>query len=244
MLAVAMVPSEPSDSNAGFAGEGPEPPPPGELRPDPALQVRDLLQPVGRRLEVPSGWQSLFDASDTRELLARLADGDPLDMRRRGIRFARQRSIAIHADRLWMRALAIAAYKGMLYTGIPTLEDWCDGIVRRGARDLLQDDLLLEFEREPLDAESEVGFRFAVELFGVEPPLSRLCALRFNLLEPKTRSVLWAIVLEGRSLGDLDPLEFGSAQEVRTRYRAGLEAIKTLKPPTLGELAVQENQLW
>jgi PAS domain-containing protein len=218
------------------------PMPPGELRDDGALQARDLLAVVPPPT-APQRWQELFDVWDSRELLGRLVDGDPLSLRPRVLRMCREHALLMHADRLLMRALALCAFKGQLYTGSPPIEKWCDSVVQRAARDLLHEDLEREVGGELLLREDEVLFRLFVELFGVEPPLSRRASVRFHQAPLNARRVVWRITLEGRPIDAVAGLEGITQQEAEGHLRSVLESLILNRELDWNDLANEEDDL-
>ncbi|MBI1379870.1 MAG: hypothetical protein GC161_02135, partial [Planctomycetaceae bacterium] len=101
----------------------------------------DLIVPVAAAGAPKVGWSELFDAADARELMGRLAKGDPLGLRGLCVEHLCARSLALHADRLHIRCLALAAFKGLLYAGRPPLDVWLRGLVAQGATELVREDL-------------------------------------------------------------------------------------------------------
>lgn len=220
-----------NEQGSSIEGDPDPAPPAGTLREDPAAQVRDLLVPARVARAPVAEWRELFDASDPRELLTRLAEGDPLGLRARGIRHVQRTALAIHADRLFIRLLALVAFKGLMYAGRPALDEWLEKLITAGARDLVRADLEAELAQRPLSASEEVGYRFMPELIGVEPALGRLAAVRFNLLDPATRKVLWSALFEGRSPQDL------ASADADERYRSGLAVLSELAPIRMSDFA-------
>jgi len=206
------------------------PPPVGTLREDPAEQVRDLIVPVAAVGAAKVGWGELFDAADARELMGRLAKGDPLGLRGLCVEHLRARSLALHADRLHIRCLALVAFKGLLYAGRPPLDVWLRGLVAQGAAELVREDLEFEIEDRPVHPEDEVSYRFLSEVFGVEPPLARRVGVRFNLLPGDVRQVLWRAAMEGVPLAQL-----GDGAEAR--LREGLDVLSRAAPLAFADLA-------
>lgn len=222
------------------ASAWPEPMPPGELREQAELQARDLLVPPAP-LPKNLAWQELFDADSSRELLARLATSDPLSLRTRVRLRIRTSALLLHADRLLLRALALCAYRGQLYAGRPALDDWCDAIVRSSVRELLREDLEREYSAEPLAADDEVMFRLFAELFGIETPLTRLASVRYHLVPRESRRVLWTVALEGTSLRELATRSSTPVELLEHQLRGAFEALSDPRRPTLGELALREE---
>ncbi|MBI1381495.1 MAG: hypothetical protein GC161_10470 [Planctomycetaceae bacterium] len=234
------TPSPEGASTGQAASAWPDPMPPGELREQAELQARDLLVPPAP-LPKSLAWQQLFDADSTRELLARLATGDPLSLRPRVLLRIRTSALLVHADRLLLRALALCAYRGQLYAGRPTLDEWCDTIVRQSVRELLREDLEREYAAEPLSADDEVLFRLFAELFGIETPLTRLASVRYHLVPRENRRVLWTVALEGTSLAALAERTSTPAHQLEQQLRGAFEALSDPRRPTLGELAIREE---
>jgi hypothetical protein len=216
--------------------------PPGELRQSGALQLRDLLA-VAPPPTTPKKWRELFDAWDSRELLARLAEGDPLSLRTRVLRTCREHALILHADRLLLRSLALCAFKGQLYTGSPPLEKWCDGVVHRAARDLLHEDLEFEVGGELLLRADEVLYRLFSELFGIEPSLSRRASVRFHQAPEKARRIVWRGVLEGRGLDETAKLEGITTREAETHIRTTVAAMAEDRALDWNDLADEEDIL-
>jgi len=231
-------PSDPPEHNRGPLA----PMPVGELRDDGALQVQDLLIPAPPPLVGPSDWRALFDAEDSRELLERLAHRDPLCLRSRVLRVCRDQALILHADRLLLYNRPRCAHSGRLYGGSPPLSRWCDDIVAAAARDLMSEDIEVELDGEPVIEEDFVLYRMFVELYGVEPALSRIASVRFHACELAARRVAWSASIEGRSLAEIATTQALGAEAADAHLRACLRALSDTRRPSWKDLAAHHGE--
>ncbi len=170
-------------------------------------------------------WRAVLGGMSPREVLARLLQGDPLDLR--GVVAARleRRAYLFDADRVHLRALAHCARYAVRYRGVPPLETWLAELVDQALLDLLREDLQAERRGEAPQAEELAAFVDLARPLGLEPALMRRVCLAHNLLREEDRMAFHGLVIVGRSLEDLARAMGISGLEVARRARRGLEAV-------------------
>jgi hypothetical protein len=210
--------------------------PMGELRQDPGLLVRDLLRPTPRAGRPANPWKRLFAARDAHELLGRLADGDPLDLRGRVRLRLRAAWLLLHPDRVLLRSVALVAFRAPLYSGRPPVDFWCDQLVGLAVQQLLQEDAVAEAELRPATEEAQVHHMLFRELFGIAPAFARRASVRFHGLPEVTRRLIWHAVVEGAGPEELEARGLGRLAEIRARLEQGLETLASPNPLALGEV--------
>lgn len=96
--------------------------------------------------------------------------------------------------------------------------------------DLIAEDLEQELDGEALAEPDRVLYRMFVELFGIEPALSRLASVRYHQASPMGRRVVWRVAVEGRSLTEIAALEGRAGEEVEDDLRRTLRALSDRRP--------------
>lgn len=215
--------------------------PVGELRQDPGLLVRDLLRPSPRAASVAVPWKQLFSARDVHELLGRLAEGDPLDVRTRVRVRTRKAALLLHADRLLLRAVALIAFRAPLYAGRPPIDPWCDELVAFGAGQLLREDAAAELQGSPLADGEEVHYVLFRELFGIAPAFTRRASVRYHALPEAVRRVIWPVVVEGVGPDELAGRGLGTPDRIRERLDLGFATLTSPLPLSPAELPLQDE---
>ena len=206
------------------------PPPPGEIREDPAGQLRDLLipQPPVRALS-DSAWKSHFTGS-VQTIVFHLMDGDPLELRQRCAERLSARRLVIHPDRLCMRAVVRVALLAMLQGPPRSLEEFVRRRIDFSIRELLLDDYTEELAGRPIPEDDLVYYLVMADAFGVELPLARRAALHFDVAPEAVRRTLWALCLEGKSLAQAAAEGLGAEVELERHLRQGLGVLSRLDP--------------
>lgn len=170
-------------------------------------------------------WRGVLAGMSPREVLARLLQGDPLDLRRVVARCLAERAYLFDADRVHLRALAHCARYAVRYRGTPPLEDWLMEIVDQAILDLLREDAEAERRGTPTVAEDLAAFADFARPLGLEPQAMRRVCLAHNLLREPERQAFHALVISGRGLDEVARVLGISAVEVARRARRALEAV-------------------
>lgn len=170
-------------------------------------------------------WRGLLAGMSPREALARLLQGDPLELRRIVAQRLAERAFLFDADRVHLRALAHCARYAMRYRGSPPIDVWLTQIVDQATLDLLREDVEAERRGAPTDLEEHAAFVDLARPLGLEPQAMRRACLAHNLLREPERQAFHALVVCGRGLDDVAREQNQSAVEVARRARRGLEAV-------------------
>jgi hypothetical protein len=165
-----------------------------------------------------------------RQVLARLVDGDPLALERRVRRYLGERALLLDAERLFLRAVARAAFAAARWNGDTRLEPWLDAQIVRAASDLMDEDRAAEREGTP-PVSTESRYAFLAEALGVEPDVARRACVVFNDLPERVRRVWWAAVVERSSLERCVSRGLGTPADVRADLRRALLALSLLEDP-------------
>jgi hypothetical protein len=152
-----------------------------------------------------------------REILARIVPGDPLGLRARVARRARERALLVDVERAALRAIALVAARGPRYRGRPRLDLWLEARIDDALDDLLEED------RTPGAARHGSAADLARRL-GLSPAALARGRARFHDLPFDERDAFVRLVIEvdpveeaARSLGAPGP-------ELARRARRGLVA--------------------
>lgn len=176
-------------------------------------------------------WRAWLAGGTPREVLARIVQGDPLELRKRVARKLRSEALLYDADRVQLRVLARCARGAPAYRGRPDLETWLERQVDDALRDLLREDdersaaassaIRKAARRTNGGSSTEEATRVRrdaapgtsgalVELarpLGLDPASLEQACQAFNRLPVADRRAFFLLVLEAR---DLDQLARGA----------------------------------
>lgn len=174
------------------------------MEPVPELQ----LAPVSTR------WQDWFRSRSPREILSRIAPGDPLRLRPRIGAFLEQRALLLEADAMQLRALALVARAAVRYRGQPELDLWLLDRIREAAEELIEDP-----QRSTAEASA---FELLGRPLGLDPQGLRRATERFNRLPELDRQAFFGLVLRGKALESMSKEHNECATELARRARTVL----------------------
>ncbi len=143
------------------------------------------------------------------EVLARLADGDPLGLGARVCARARERWLLVDPDRALARALAVVASRAPLWRGRPGLERW-----------------LAECVDDALD-----GLASEVAGPALPGPIDGRALARFHRLPAGEREAFCRVVLDGESPEALAASLGITFSELGRRARRALDTLLPSGPP-------------
>lgn len=177
------------------------------------------------------GWRSLLSGASAREVLVKIADGDPLELERRARAFLEARAVLVDVERLIARGLARVAYEAPRYTGFPPLDLWLARNLERSVGELLDEDRFAARNGRPADERTLASFAFLSEALGVAPELARKVAVVFNDLPEEVRRCYWAQGVQGRELDDCVAAGLGTHEEVQRNVERAVRAMSQLADP-------------
>ena len=159
-----------------------------------------------------------------REILERLATGDPLGLEESGARRIRERFHLIDPDRLFQRSLLRVA----LAAPGPgreeeTFEHWLTDRIDEAIGEALRQDQerLIAGDPPPRPEHHD----FMDEWMGIEPEAALAAAVRFNGLPRKARRVFFELIVEGKSVARCLEDGLGPAEMLRVNARRALSAL-------------------
>lgn len=192
----------------------------GELQPRPSRSK-------GRGRRSFQGSEILGGGSSA-AILARLLDGDPLDMDGRCFARIRHHAVLVDGDRLYQHATARVAAQALYYEGKPPLARWLQLRIDEVIRILLDEDLQAELDGRPPEGPTDPACGFLIDTLGVEPPLARTCAVVFNNLSIPVRKAFWARVMQDKSLNRAVAEGLGPPAKCEARVRYAMGMMSTL----------------
>lgn len=194
-------------------------------RPGPARGAGD---PAPARERYPG--ERLLAGSSPREILARLSNGDPLEIAHRATQRLRGQAYLLDLSLVRNRSLARTAYAAFLYRGDPPLEEFLERCIDRALRELIDED------RADVREGAEVGEEDArcaivAERFGVDAPTARRACLAFNELPHDVRATWYGLEVEGKSFHRIVAEGLGPPERARANLRRALTTLNLLQDP-------------
>jgi hypothetical protein len=178
-------------------------------------------------LEVPC--EDPLRGSSARVVLARLIDGDPLELWPRCQQALREGGWLLSQQRLFLRAAAQTAYRARGYEGEPELGRWLEQNIQASIDDLLLEDK--ESERSEIDATESDDTRAGAlaAILGMEPGTLKQAICRYHELADETRRAFFSTVVDGRAVESFAAENGLSSQEVERRVATAFEVLAGLR---------------
>ncbi len=169
--------------------------------------------------------RAILGARSSREVLARLLDGDPLEIDARCRERIVARALMLALRRVYLRAVARIAHQGPRYLGVPGLDVWLTQRIDESLDDLIAEDREEELSGVPPTSPWDPRFAFVSETLGIEPALARRACLCFNMLPDEVRRTYFAIAVERKSLHRYVAEGHGPPARVREQLDQALRAL-------------------
>ncbi len=204
-----------------------EPPEGGKTVPGSSVE-----DPAAQRA-VSARWAVLFAGGSAREILSRIVQGDPLELREHVARRMRAECYLLDADRVHLRSLARCARAAVRYRGRPELSAWLESIVGESIAELLAEDHEAAHSGSSAEATHAGAFAALARPLGLDPESMRAACVLFNRLPLPERSAFFDLVIEGRSLDACAHQRGESGTEIARRARRALDVLlsaQTKKP--------------
>jgi hypothetical protein len=156
-------------------------------------------------------------------------------------RVLREKCHLFAPERLWMRTVARAAYRGTV-AGVKRPDAaWLELMVADSVRDLLGEDRQEEQQLVPLDEHTQHDYAMLTELLGIPQNRARLAAVRFNDLEFARRRIVFRAVVEGWSIDRCVEDGLGTREHVESELRAALAEIARTREHPIEPRLVDEH---
>ncbi len=188
--------------------------------------------PEGSKPGEPS-WKSVLGEGSPREILARLVEGDPLDLRARCELRVRSQAVLIDVHRLHLRTAAHVARHGREYKGSPPLEIWLAEKIRHATRELLQEEAERAASGEIPEAPEDDRLLLIADTLGIDTGVIGRGCVAFNRARYEVRAAFYGLVLEAQ-----DPTAWCTAnsttiERATSSLRAALYALGVRETPDL-----------
>jgi hypothetical protein len=218
-----------------------EPSHPSGSSSDPADEPHDDARPGHDSVSDFPG-RAILSAPNSREVLARLMDGDPLEIDARCRERILSRALMLALRRVYLRAVARIAHQGPRYRGVPELDVWLAARIDEALDDLLAEDREEELSGVPPTSPWDPRFAFISETLGIEPALARRACLSFNVLPDEVRHAYFSIAVEGKSLHRYVAEGNGPPSRVREHLNQALAALGLRIDPDQGGSEVSDER--
>ncbi|HEV8113715.1 MAG TPA: hypothetical protein VGR31_13145 [Planctomycetota bacterium] len=181
----------------------------------------------------------LLRGGSPKEILARLVDGDPLEVRARCKEQLHLRALLLSLDRLQLRTVARIAYAAPRWRGEPPLGRWLVERIEHSMKELIDEDGEAVLSGIPDPEATDERYAFLSSLLGIEPQLGQRACVAFNAQPEPVRKAFFAVLIEGQRFNRYVAEGNGSPQEVKGYLRAAFRALGLAdefrrRPPTEG----------
>lgn len=162
------------------------------------------------------------------EIFDKLADGDPLGLERRTLRYLDQEGLVLPPFRLIQLSGAQVAFEALRYPGDPPLDAWVRRCIAKAAWMLVEEQGADERQGLPVaQSEDVVYYQTFAQRVGTELELARAVCCTINHLPTEPRRIFHAVAIQGRSPRELadDGHGKGSVDRVNHLLQAATKEI-------------------
>jgi len=142
----------------------------------------------------------LFRDAAPREILARLLEGDPLELRRRSVERVRSQALLLDAGRLHLRTVAHVARHASAYRGAPPIDVWIAEKLRCSTSELLEEDAERAHSGEIPALRHGPLMEQIARTLGLEITTLALGLVAFHKAAHEVRSAFQGLVIDRRPL--------------------------------------------
>lgn len=171
------------------------------------------------------GWRRLFSAPSPRAVLARLVDGDPLELWPRCVERVTDDAVLVPQARLYHRSIAQVAFAAMRYRGDPSLDEFLADRIAASLAELIEEDAE-SVRARVLDVDlREAPYPRVAAVLGIELPQVRGACVAFNALPDLVRKRAYPIMFAGRTIQSCAGPDLGPPDEFPPAIEAALAAM-------------------
>jgi hypothetical protein len=167
----------------------------------------------------------LLRGSSPRVVLARICDGDPLELHARCSAHVGEQALLIDPARLYSRSAARIAYSAMAWRGDPRPAEFIAQRIALSLTELVEEDQEAIAHGAPPSPDPDAVHDFVSSVLGLERALAPRACAAFNGLALPLRRAWFAVVVEGETIVDHAATAAVEEAMVRQRLRSVLEAI-------------------
>lgn len=147
------------------------------------------------RAGAPDDWpgRALLQGASPRAILAKLCDGDPLELGPRVFEHLQASAVLVDPNRACSRAAARVAYAAMRYRGAPELGVFLRRCIEQSVAELVEEEAEDEVASLLNDDAPGAHLLFLWKLLGIEPGLARRASIVFNQQPIEVRRAFLAV---------------------------------------------------
>ncbi len=151
--------------------------------------------PEGESPKVPP-WKAILGAGSPRAVLARIVDGDPLDLRGRCELRLRSQAVLLDLNRVHLRCAAHVARHAAAFSGQPPIDVWLAERVRKATQEILHENAEAAASGAiPMPPDDE-RLRLVADTFGIDPAQIGLACVAFNRQAYEARAAFHGLILD------------------------------------------------
>ncbi|MBI5364609.1 MAG: hypothetical protein HZA53_15640 [Planctomycetes bacterium] len=173
----------------------------------------------------PDGWRALFAGGSPRAILARLCEGDPLEIGPRCDEALAEAAYLLAHRKVIGRALARIAHAAPKYNGRRPLGEFLQKRIEASIEELVDEEQQELWLAGPVDLAEYDPYPLVARRLGVELREARVACSVVNRQPVESRKAFIALVIEGRSLAACARAGVGSPDDLLARVEQGLRAI-------------------
>lgn len=177
---------------------------------------------------------ALLAHRSAKEVLARLIDGDPLEIEARCMARIEHQARFVDVRRLHLRAVARIAHAAPRYRGEPPLDRWIEERIDASMDDLVTEDSEEERSGLPPSQPWDPRYAFLAEALGIEPTLARRACIAFNDQSTEVRRTYFAVVVAKKTIHRYVAEGNGPPEKVKAELQRVLDAIRAAIEPRSG----------
>ncbi|MBL8858314.1 MAG: hypothetical protein JNL28_07425 [Planctomycetes bacterium] len=178
-------------------------------------------------------WRALFEGRSSREILADLVDGDPLEISPRCAERLLTRCYLLDMERLYFRSVARVAYAGPSYRGAPEFTEFLRERIDASIDELLREDRAEERAGHPVLPGQDARYTFVSQVLGMEVGVTRRGVCHFNVLDERIRHAFFSLVVQAKRFRRYVAEGNGPPERVSDSLRIAFETLGAPYPKWL-----------
>jgi len=186
-------------------------------------------QPLSSAQPIPTPeepvWKRVLSGASPREILSRLVDGDPLELRSRCEARLRSQAILLDRHRLQLRTAAHVARHAPGYAGSPPIDVWLAEKIKKAVQELIAEAVELTAAGEIAQPPDDDRLVAIAEAMGMDPSVLARGCVAFNRASFETRAAFFGLVLDGRDPHEWCRENSSTPERARASLKSALWAL-------------------
>lgn len=170
--------------------------------------------------------REILSLGSARAVLAKLIEGDPLEIGTRCIEQIRAHALLLSVKQVHLRAVARVAHAAPRYRGTPALPEWLDQRIRESIEEVRREERAVERGGALTELAPDHVYLHVASALRIDKECARRACVAFNDLPSSVRHAFYSVVIEGKSVRRYVAEGNGPPSQVRAHLRSASAALR------------------